>query len=171
MTRCRERALTVGCTTRTLRNMFSELRFLEHGGEMGRLIREHDWRDSPVGTPEQWPQSLRFALGICMGSSFPTAIYWGPELCLFYNDAWAPVPAERHPWALGQRGQDVFPEIWNVVGPQFEQVIATGEGFATWNLRLDMVRGGRAHETYWNYSFTPIRDEHGTVVGILNQGN
>jgi hypothetical protein len=26
-------------------------------------------------------------------------------------------------------------------------------------------------ETWWNYSFTPIRDEHGDVVGLLNQGN
>ncbi len=138
---------------------------------MGRMIREHAWRGNPVGTPEDWPQPLRFALGICMGSRVPTAIYWGEELRLFYNDAWAPIPAERHPWALGQRGQDVFPEIWDVVGPQFAQVIASGEGFATFDQRLDMMRGGRTHETYWNYSFTPIRDEYGKVVGILNQGH
>ncbi len=138
---------------------------------MGPMIRDHDWRGNPVGEPSQWPQPLRFALGICMGSSFPTAIYWGPELRLFYNDAWAPIPAERHPWALGQRGQDVFPEIWDVVAPQFAQVIERGEGFATFDQRLDMMRGGRLHETYWNYSFTPIRDEHGRVVGVLNQGN
>lgn len=135
------------------------------------MIRDHDWRNNPVGPAEGWPQALRFALGICMGSSFPTAIYWGPELRLFYNDAWAPIPAERHPWALGQRGQDVFPEIWDVVGPQFAQVIESGEGFATFDQRLDMMRDGRLHETYWNYSFTPIRDERGEVVGVLNQGN
>lgn len=151
--------------------MLSQLRFLDHGGQMGPMIRDHDWLDNPVGPPAQWPQALRFALGICMGSRFPTAIYWGPELRLFYNDAWAAIPAERHPWALGQRGQDVFPEIWDVVGPQFVQVIASGEGFATFDQRLDMMRGGRLHETYWNYSFTPIRDERGQVVGILNQGN
>lgn len=151
--------------------MFSALNFLDSGGEMGRLIRDHDWSGNPVGKPDAWPQPLRFALNICMGSSFPTAIYWGPELRLFYNDAWAHIPAERHPWALGQRGADVFPEIWHVVGPQFDRVMETGEGFAAFDQRLDMVRDGRAQETYWNYSFTPIRDEHGAVVGILNQGN
>lgn len=135
------------------------------------MIRDHDWRGNPVGTLDEWPQALRFALGICIGSSFPTAIYWGPELRLFYNDAWAVIPAERHPWALGQRGQDVFPEIWDVVAPQFAQVIERGEGFATFDQRLDMMRDGRLHETYWNYSFTPIRDELGKVVGVLNQGN
>ncbi|MEG3181907.1 PAS domain-containing protein [Sphingomonas sp. LT1P40] len=151
--------------------MYSELRFLEHGGEMGRLIRAHDWHANPLGEIDTWPQPLRFALGICMGSEFPTAIYWGSDLRLFYNDAWATIPAERHPWALGQRGADVFPEIWAVVGPQFARVIETGEGFAAYDQRLDMMRGGRTHETYWNYSFTPIRDEFGAVVGILNQGN
>lgn len=138
---------------------------------MGRRIREHDWAATPLGPPEGWPQPLRFALGICLGSEFPTAIYWGPELRLFYNDAWAPIPAERHPGALGQRGQDVWPEIWDVVGPQFAHVIETGEGFATYDQRLDMRRGDAIAETYWNYSFTPIRDEYGAVCGILNQGN
>ncbi|ODP37986.1 PAS domain S-box protein [Sphingomonas turrisvirgatae] len=138
---------------------------------MARRIRDHDWGAHPVGPIEGWPQALRFALGLAISSSFPMAIYWGEELRLFYNDAWAPIPAERHPWSLGQPGQDVFPEIWDVVGPQFAQVIASGEGFATYDQRLDMVRDGRVHETYWNYSFTPIRDEHGDVVGVLNQGN
>lgn len=151
--------------------MRTDLSFLDRGGEMGRLIRGHDWPQSPVGAIEDWPQALRFALGIAMGASFPTAIYWGVELRLFYNDAWAPIPAERHPWALGQRGQDVFPEIWDVVGPQFERVVRTGEGFATYDQRLDLMRDGRLHETYWNYSFTPIIDERGDVVGVLNQGN
>jgi PAS domain S-box-containing protein len=151
--------------------MYSELRFLEQGGDMGRRIREHDWSANPLGAPDSWPQTLRFALGICLGSEMPTAIYWGPELRLFYNDAWAPIPAERHPGALGQRGQDVWPEIWDVVGPQFAQVIATGQGFATYDQRLDMERDGVPRETYWNYSFTPIRDEFGQVCGILNQGN
>jgi PAS domain S-box-containing protein len=151
--------------------MYSELRFLEQGGEMGRRIREHDWAATPLGPPDSWPQPLRFALGICLGSQMPTAIYWGPELRLFYNDAWAPIPAERHPAALGKPGAEVWPEIWDVVGPQFAQVIATGKGFATYDQRLDMARGGVPRETYWNYSFTPIRDEHGRVCGILNQGN
>ncbi|MFN4097957.1 MAG: PAS domain-containing protein, partial [Sphingomonas sp.] len=151
--------------------MYSELRFLEQGGEMGRRIREYDWAATPLGPPDSWPQPLRFALGICLGSEMPTAIYWGPELRLFYNDAWAPIPAERHPGALGKPGEVVWPEIWDVVGPQFMRVIETGEGFATYDQRLDMMRAGVPCETYWNYSFTPIRDEYGNVCGILNQGN
>ena len=106
-----------------------------------------------------------------LASSFPSALYWGPELRLLYNDAWAPIPTDRRPGALGQPGATVWADIWDVVGPQMQRVMAAGEGFAVFDQMLEMNRGGRPHETWWNYSFTPVRDESGAVVGILNQGN
>lgn len=141
------------------------------GGEMGARIRAHDWAATPLGPPTTWPQSLRSALSICLHSRFPTAIYWGLELRLLYNDAWVPIPAERHPLALGRPGAEVWADIWDVVGPQFDRVIDTGEGFSTFDQMLPMVRNSVRTETYWNYSFTPIRGERGAVAGILNQGH
>lgn len=67
------------------------------GGEMGERIRAFDWAGHPLGPPEHWPAALHVALGICLNSSFPTAIYWGRDLWLLYNDAWSEVPRERHP--------------------------------------------------------------------------
>ncbi len=32
--------------------------FLAGGGEMGALMRIRDWRLTPIGPPENWPQSL-----------------------------------------------------------------------------------------------------------------
>ena len=145
--------------------------FLAGGGRMGAAIRDHDWSATPLGPPATWPQSLRSALSICLQSSFPTAIYWGKELRLLYNDAWAPILAERHPWALGRPGAEVWADIWAVVGAQFEQVQTTGEGFSTFDQMLPMVRGGDTKETFWNYSLTPIRGEDGVVAGVFNQGH
>ncbi len=145
--------------------------FLIGGGEMGARIRDHAWASTPLGPPERWPQSLRSALSICLNSSFPTAIYWGPELRLLYNDAWAPIPAECHPWALGRQGREVWADIWHVVGPQFAQVMDAGHSVSLYDQHLPMVRAGRVRETYWNYSFTPIRGEDGSVMGVFNQGN
>jgi len=34
-----------------------------------------------------------------------------------------------------------------------------------------MERGGQRRETYWNYSFTPLLGEDGTIAGVFNQGN
>ena len=147
------------------------LDFLVGGGEMGRRIRGHDWTSTSLGPPDAWPQSLRSALSICLHSTFPTAIYWGTDLRLLYNDSWSPIPAERHPWALGRPAAEVWADIWDVIGPQLEQVLSSGQGFATFDQMLPMVRDGRPQETYWNYSFTPIRGEDGSVVGVFNQGN
>lgn len=147
------------------------LEFLVGGGEMGERIRQYDWSGTPLGPPQYWPQALRLTLSICLRSSFPTAIYWGPEQRLLYNDAWAPVPAEKHPWALGRRAREVWPEIWHVIEPQLQHVLRTGEAFSTFDELLPMKRAGRIAETYWNYSFTPIQDEQGAIVGIFNQGH
>lgn len=149
----------------------SEHMFMAGGGEMGRLIRAYDWASTPLGPPSRWPQSLRSALSICLHSSFPMAIYWGPELRLLYNDAWSPIPADRHPGALGQPAKEVWFDIWDIVGPQMQRVLANGEGYALYDQFLPMIRNGVRQETFWNYSLTAIRGEDGAIVGILNQGN
>ncbi|MBC9033355.1 PAS domain-containing protein [Sphingomonas sp. JC676] len=138
---------------------------------MSGRIRDFGWRGHPLGTPETWPGPLKFALDMALASSFPTAIYWGPELRLLYNDAWSAIPADRHPWALGRAGAEVWADIWDTVGPQIEKVVRDGEGFVAYDQMLPMERDGRPQETWWNYSFTPIRDETGRVLGVLNQGN
>jgi signal transduction histidine kinase/PAS domain-containing protein len=149
----------------------NNLGFLSGGGDMGARIRAFDWADTPLGRPASWPQSLQSALSICLNSSFPTAIYWGEDFRLLYNDAWAPVPAERHPGALGQPAERVWEDIWPVIGPQLQAVRDASEGFTVFDQLLLMQRQGEVTESYWNYSLTPIRGESGEVVGIFNQGH
>ena len=144
--------------------------FLRNGGLMADLILSRDWSDG-LGAIETWPAALRSALSICLNSSFPTAIYWGPELRLLYNDSWSHIPGERHPWALGRPGAEVWSDIWDVVGPQFDSVMSTGKGFSTYDQLLPIMRNGVQTESYWNYSFTAIRDEFGNICGVFNQGN
>ncbi|MEJ8837492.1 PAS domain-containing protein [Ramlibacter sp. AN1133] len=145
--------------------------FLQGGGAMGERIRAFDWGSHPLGPPAQWPPALRMAMSLCLNSSFPTAIYWGPAFHVLYNDAWSEIPAEKHPAILGMPAREGWSDIWDIVGPQFQHVFATGEGMALYEQMLPMVRGGRPCETWWNYSLTAIRDaEHG-IGGIFNQGN
>ncbi|WP_237709106.1 PAS domain-containing protein [Sphingomonas elodea] len=151
--------------------MAAPLRFLEHSGDMAERIRTFDWANHPFGAADSWCEPLRMTVDLMLASSFPKALYWGPEFRLLYNDAWAPIAADRHPWALGRQGSEVWAEIWDVVGPQMEEVVATGRGFAVYDQLLRMARDGVLRDTWWNYSFTPIRDAEGRVLGILNQGN
>ncbi len=137
-------------------------------GEMPALMRAQNWALTPFGAPESWPQSLRSAVSICLGTNFPIAIYWGAELALLYNDAWSEIPGKKHPWALGRPGREVWPEIWDAIGPLFDRVQASGEGVWQEDQLLPMHRSGYTEECYFNFTFSPIRGENGNVEGIFN---
>ena len=134
---------------------------------MGALTRAHDWSSSPLGEPASWPQSLRTALRILLNTNHPMFIWWGPELIQFYNDAYRQTMGpERHPSALGQGGRECWAEIWDIIGPQIEQVMSGGG--ATWheNQLVPVTRHGRLEQVYWTYGYSPIDDDNG-VGGVL----
>jgi len=146
----------------------SPLGFLSGGGNMGAMMRNHDWNATILGPPETWPQSLRSALSICLESPFQVAIYWGSELSLLYNDAWSQIPGDKHPWTLGRPAREVWPEIWDTVGPLFSHVLSTGQATRPKDGLLAMHRRGFTEECYFDYTLSPIRDEAGAVGGIIN---
>ena len=141
--------------------------FLAGGGEMGALTRGFDWSKTSLGSPQTWPQSLRVTVRLVLTSRHPMFIWWGPELIQFYNDAYRETMGpERHPSALGARGRDCWDEIWDIIGPQIEYVMA-GSG-ATWHedQLVPVTRHGRREDVWWTYSFGPI-DFEGKVGGVL----
>ena len=146
------------------------LDFIKAGGEMGAMIRVHDWVSSPVGPPEQWPQALKTALRMALTTRHPIFIFWGPEHICFYNDGYRPsLGPEKHPALLGARGSELFSELWGIIGPQIDMVMR-GEG-ATWheNHLVPSYRHGVLDEVYWTYSYGPIDDASapGGVGGVL----
>jgi hypothetical protein len=133
--------------------------FLSSGGEMGRLIREFDWRKTPLGVPQGWPQPLRMAVRLMLTTNHPVCMFWGLDLRFFYNDAYArSIGPKRHPSSLGQSARQVWDEVWDVAGPQIEQVMAGGA--PTWheNQLVPITRHGRREDVYWTYSYGPIDD-------------
>ncbi len=137
---------------------------------MAERTAAFDWAASPLGPRDSWPPALRFAADLCLRASVPTAVYWGPELILLYNDAWARVLRERHPDALGRPAAEVWDDIWDLLKPRFDEVRETGQGISVFEQMLPVRRGDAVEETYWNYSLTPLPGEDGRIEGILNQG-
>ncbi|PLZ93421.1 hypothetical protein CEN44_03345 [Fischerella muscicola CCMEE 5323] len=135
--------------------------------EMAQLMRSHDWSKTPLGPVEHWSQSLKIAANICLNSRFPMVIWWGEELTLLYNDAWRPILGNKHPQALGKPGQEVWSEIWDIVGTQLRSVLTTGK--ATWSddQLLLVYRYGYTEEAYFTYSYSPIFLETGEVGGAF----
>lgn len=141
--------------------------FLQGGGELGQRIREYDWSKTSLGAVETWPQSLRTVVSICLNSNFPIAIYWGKDLTLLYNDAWSSIPGNKHPWALGHTAKEVWPDIWEAIEPQFEKAFS-GESGGSKDALLPMHRHGYTEECYFDFTFTPVYGEKGTVEGVFN---
>jgi PAS domain S-box-containing protein len=146
----------------------AEESFFAGAGDMGVLVRSVDWSKTPFGPLSGWPQSLRTAVSICLNSRFPIALYWGPEYLMLYNQTLAPMigPA-KHPRALGQPAGLVLAEIWELIEPLLRHVRETGE--ATWSedLMLPLARAGTPEESYFTFTYSPIRDESGGVGGVF----
>ena len=70
------------------------------GGQMGAMMRSHDWSTSPLGMPDTWPQSLRSVVGLLLTSKFPMFVAWGKELGFLYNDLDIEIFGAKHPKAL-----------------------------------------------------------------------
>src|SRR6188768_726295 len=140
--------------------------FLAGGGEMGAHIRAFPWDSTARGPPDQWPSGLRTSLRILLTTQHPVFIFWGEQLCCFYNDAYSrSLGPEKHPFILGIPGRDAWPEIWHIIGPQIDQVMRGDT--ATWheNALVPIVRHGALQDVYWTYSYGPI-DEPAAPNGV-----
>ncbi|NWF62413.1 MAG: PAS domain S-box protein [Fischerella sp.] len=137
------------------------------GGQMGALMRCFDWANTYLGSVENWPQSLRTAVSILLNSCSPSVIYWGTEFIKFYNDAYIPILAEKHPHALGQTITQVWPELWLAIKSKLERVIDTGEPAVSEDMQLFINHSGYLEEVYMTFSYSPIRNESGNVGGIF----
>ena len=140
--------------------------FLSGGGELGSLMRVHDWNATPLGPPQSWSQSLKLAVRIMLTSRQPIWIGWGKELTYFYNDPYKAIIGGKHPWALGRPTREVWREIWSDIGPMLETAMA-GEGTYVESQLLIMERNGYPEETYYTFSYSPIPNDDGTVGGII----
>ena len=132
---------------------------------MARLFRQHDWSDSPLGPPEQWPQSLRSVVQLMLGSAFPMFVAWGPKLALVYNAGYADLIGIKHPAGLGQPLFDVWHEIEGDLVPLVKRAMS-GESFFMENLPLRLRRRGFDEDAWFTFSYSPVLDDFGSIAGV-----
>jgi PAS domain S-box-containing protein len=146
----------------------SHLTFLAGGGEMGARMRAMDWSATPLGQPDEWPQSLRSTLSMLLPSKAQIILFWGDEFVVFYNDAYRPVFGAKHPQALGLPGRRAWSEIWDSqLHALLAGVVNTGEAFWARDLLFELERYGFPEETYFDVSYDPVRVESGAVGGVF----
>jgi PAS domain S-box-containing protein len=140
--------------------------FLEGGGVVGTLMRAHDWSRSPLGAPASWPQPLKTVVGLLLQSRFPMFVAWGHDLGFLYNDPYAEILGAKHPRALGSPFRDIWPEIWHDISPLIDAAMA-GHAIYREDLPLRMNRKGYDEQTWFTFSYSPLRDERGTIAGMF----
>ncbi|MBB3348285.1 PAS domain-containing protein [Sphingomonas sp. BK069] len=134
---------------------------------IAELIAGHLWSSTPLGARSAWPAPLRITVDTMLASLHPMCLIWGPERILLYNDGYAPILGTRHPGALGRPTIEVWPELWYDIEPLIDRVFA-GESVAFRDQPLTMTRNGFPEETWYDFAYSPVRDDAGKVVGLLN---
>ena len=137
-------------------------------GEMADRIRAFDWSTTPLGPIQRWPELLLSTVNTLLGSRQPMFLWWGEDLIQFYNDAYRPsIGADKHPSALGQRGEECWPEIWSVIRPLIDDVMKRGQAYWSEDQLIPIYRDGKLVDVYWTFSYSPVWDAQGTICGTL----
>ncbi|NML47491.1 response regulator [Ramlibacter sp. G-1-2-2] len=140
--------------------------FGDHG-EMAARAREVDWSRTPLGPAVDWPEALRIPARTIMDASNPQALWWGPQLTQVYNDAWRVfLGVRKHPQALGGPAAASWPEVWHDIGPMVARVMATGVAEAGKGYLLLVQRDEYVEEVFADFSYAPVRDAAGAVLGV-----
>ncbi len=150
----------------------SDFSFLQGNGEVVELIRSYNWSASSLGSPDQWPQSLRTAVSIVVHSKFPMTLFWGPDYILFYNDAFRPGLGNqgKHP-AIGKKACDVLTENWPLIKSILDKILTGGESSWLEEQLRPVYRNGKTENVYWTFSHSAVIDERGRPAGVLAIGS
>ena len=142
------------------------------GGEMAGRVRAFDWSATPIGAMETWSPSLRLAVDMILATNFPMALRWGPELCLIYNDAYAPSLHDRHPGALGMLFTEHSADFQASLRGMHDNILnGKSGGYALEKLPLSVRRdgGGGSSIAHFTISYSPVPDSTAQtgVGGVL----
>ncbi|HUD33483.1 MAG TPA: PAS domain-containing protein, partial [Variovorax sp.] len=133
---------------------------------LGALLAGRDWTTTPLGHPDRWPAVVRSTLATWLDSPQPMCMAWGADLRFFFNAAYAPMLGARVGSAMGQPFREVWPDVWADIEPIVERALA-GVGSRFDEMPLTMTRNGYPEETWWTFTYQPLRDEEARVVGML----
>jgi PAS domain S-box-containing protein len=136
---------------------------------MRALMRGLDWKATRLGPPQAWSPALKMMVRFLLANRFPLLLWWGPDFCQLYNDAYRPILGTKHPQFLGQPVGECWSEIWHILEPLIRTPFNGGP--ATWmeDILLEINRYGFVEETHFTIAYSPVPDESapGGIGGVL----
>ncbi|MBT2244486.1 PAS domain-containing protein [Sphingobium sp. BHU LFT2] len=136
-------------------------------GPMGALTATIDG-SSPLGPASDWSPSLVSTVRLMLSSRAEIVLFWGPDYCALYNEAYAPTIGDKHPRVLGRPAREGWAELWDDLGPLLQSVRDTGETFHAKDRPFYIERdGGRGEEVFFDISYSPVFELDGSIGGVL----
>ncbi|MGZ3299164.1 MAG: hypothetical protein ACXU8O_09120, partial [Asticcacaulis sp.] len=135
-------------------------------GVMAQKIRAFDWSTTPLGAIDTWPPAVRIAVDMAIASTQPICLFLGDDLIAIFNDAYIPLIGEKRD-SLGEPYRVTYAEVWEELGPVAMKALAgRSVFFEDYPIALD--RFGQPETGYFTFSYSPLRDEHGRIIGIID---
>ncbi len=113
-----------------------------------------------------WQQSLRTAVELAMACRFPMIVLWGDDLIQIYNDAYRDLMGSKHPIGLGQATRECWPEVWHINEPIYRKALL-GESLTFEDQLYPITRHGYLEQAFFTLCYSPLRDDTGTIHGVL----
>jgi len=133
------------------------------------FARNYDWGSTPLGPMREWSAEFRQVANLVMNNPHPASIFWGPDLNMLYNEAYAmEVAGNKHPGLMGTGFSGPFAEIWDAVGPLFAECARTGISIRKEDDYLPIHRHGFLEETFYSWSWTPLYGGTRKILGFYN---
>ncbi len=136
------------------------------GGLTGREMAAYNWADHPLGLPQHWDPLLFAMVNTLLGSAESSYLVWGEEMWFFSNDAYRPVLGPRVADAVGTTLPMLWADAWPAVRSMAGRAMA-GEASSVSDYHIRMARYGVPEDTWWTFSYSPVRDARGRVAGFL----
>ena len=140
--------------------------FLSGGGRLGKLIAAHDWAATPLGPISRWDVSVKATVSMMLHSAVPIVTLWGEHGVMIYNDAYSFFAGGRHPTLLGSNVREGWPEVADFN----DHVMKTGLRGGTLaysDQELTLHRHGPPEQVWMNLDYSPVRNNHGTPIGVI----
>lgn len=136
-------------------------------GEVEGLLGSLDFSSSPLGSVENWSDTLKSLMATVLPVKAQIVIFWGPEYVALYNDAYAPSIGRKHPQALGRPAVENWHELWSDLEPLLRGVRETGNTFSAEDRPFYIERFGQGETVFFDVSYSAVREHDGSVGGVL----
>lgn len=138
---------------------------LPEGNKVKNLFQSLIWSNTILGKEPEWPENLSTTLSLILESPLPMCIFWGNKLVQFFNDPYydsiGDLVAKK---GFANSPENTFGEKWPVVSSILQRVME-GENVKFSDYSLGIKRP--ENERYYDFSYSPIRNLNGEVVGVL----